>query len=181
MKFFSKTALSAVAVILVLSIAGCNLFLSEGNASDESDESEPIEIAGEWYESEHESGLTITDSTIEFTDDGSVWQTCKIVDFSNEQFNGGESGEGNCGYAVLHYTEPSSSIESDAQDKYGILRWQNLTDSGMEYAEGTKGTDTDGDGWWDSYTYFDTAREAKNSMTESDGFFSMYSAIDVAQ
>lgn len=159
-------ALLGALLIAVLGLSSCDLFGGDPVADD-------IEIAGTWVDS-YGGALVVTDGTARFYSSGTIteankWQECEVVDYDNDGFNAGDSGTGDCGYMVIKYTEPSSYIAAAAQDKYGILRWQNLaTASGattMGYAEGY----TDG-------TYSDTAAAAEAYFCDDESAFSYYSS-----
>ncbi len=175
-KRLKRSALLGTALVAVLSLASCDLIgnIFGGDAGDE--ETTNIEIAGTWWESSYGSGLIVTNDSIEFhtsstgtLSDDTKWQKCEIVSYSNDGFNNSETGTGDCGYAVIKYTEPSSYVATAAQDKYGILRWHSLTTTSgtttVAYEEGYLS-----DSSWNA-VYSETAAEAITSFTTSAGAF----------
>lgn len=84
-----------------------------------------------------------------------------IVEFDNGGFNGGETGQGECGYAVISIKTPSQYMPESG---YNILRWQNLEvvdgETKVDMIEGYK----DGE-------YLDSAEDAKTTVTKENGWF----------
>lgn len=181
--------------IMILCVSPACLDPFENNTED-------IEITGEWIsEGENQYGFwkqkivvnnsRITNYWMESDDDDfsdNEWELfwkATLYSYDNDIWNGGESGRGDYGYAVMKYTVPSP-YNPESQDKYQVFRWQRLTalsnETTMEWSEGFKiQPDTDiGDCGVDGYycgVYFDSILDAENTATESEGFFYMYSEI----
>lgn len=175
-----------IAVIAFLFLAGtfsgCDFF---GTTDDDSTGTtdDPIAVEGTWIYlgGEYSTRLEISDNTIkwysgnesEIATTDNLTQECEIHSYNNQSFNAGESGNGDHGFAVIYYSNPSTYIESEAKDKYGILRWENLDSSSMDYSEGYY----DPDGGF-TPEYFDSPDEAKEKMTTADAFSSGYSTAE---
>ena len=160
MKVFAKAAVLIIS--LGLAFASCDLLEQERD---------PIEITGDWLD-DYGGTLSVTEDSITSSWGGSVNWTAEIAAFDNDGWNAGEEGTGNCGYAVIKYTQ-ASEYAPDSQDKFMVLRWQNLSTSAddvttFSYAEGY------GD-------YFENAGSAESGATDSAGYFGMYTDGAVRQ
>jgi len=159
-----------LSVFLLLSFSSCDMFQPE---------EESIEVVGEWSNQDEKASIT-SNSFIKYyrdseTDNFVMGYECAIAEFSNDNFNAGESGDGDCGYAVIKYTTPPS-YNPDAKDKYGIIRWQDLSSNAMNFSEAYYDPDPTDDDF--TAVYFDTAADAKANMTNVNNCFSMYSAVE---
>ncbi|MFA6506314.1 MAG: Ig-like domain-containing protein [Treponemataceae bacterium] len=126
-----------------------------------------IEIAGTWLDNDFGTTLlTITNTSYSVDDTTSYnWDyTCEIVKYSNDGFNAGDSGAGDCGYAVVKFTVHPNSPSSVG--KYTVLRWKSL----VNVSGSTTVYTCEGYG-----TYFDTAAEAEAGANSAGGYFSWYS------
>lgn len=158
-KRLRQSALLLAALTFVFAFASCDLM-------GEKDKKEDIEIEGTW-DGGMSNYVTIDgDEYIVDNPDDWFWDYgCEVVSFDNDGFNGGEEGEGDCGYAVIKFTDHDSSPASVG--KYTVLRWQNLETTG-----GVTTIDTcEGYG-----TYFDSAEEAEAGATSAAGYFASYSS-----
>ncbi|MBI9103668.1 MAG: hypothetical protein JEY99_14735 [Spirochaetales bacterium] len=159
MKKFLKKLIPVLLLVLfvVPAFTGCD-FLGLLSGDPE------IEIIGTWNDAF--GSITVSGSEIDF---GS-WKA-DIVEFNNSGWNGDETAlaEGDAGYAVLKYSE-APSWNPGILDKYMILRWKNLTtvsgETTMDYAEGYLNADS----------YFDTASEAKSTVTNAGGYFMFFTS-----
>ncbi len=160
-----KTLKNWIVLLTALFVLGgmmsCELF---------EEEEETIEIIGTW-----DAGIIIDGDLISFNNfdyyPDEAKYTADIISFSNQSFNAGETGEGNCGYVVVCYNNsPDYSAwgfgVNEIEGKYMVIRWQNLEEVdgviSMRYAEGYG-------------TYFDTADDAIENATDSNGYFSFSS------
>ncbi|MFW5799942.1 MAG: hypothetical protein ACOCV8_03915, partial [Spirochaetota bacterium] len=142
-----RSLLLILLVLTSLSLYACETFF---------DDVEDIEIAGEWIdEGTNQYGnwkqkLEISNSKITnyfiqgIDDDNQEWDIyweASIYDYDNRLWNGGETGSGDLGYAVIKYTTPSEN-QPNSESKYMVFRWQNLSKNSfgttMEWAEGFK-------------------------------------------
>lgn len=152
-----------LSLILFFSFSACDLFMPEEDI---------IEITGQWFDS-YGYGYSISASSFASLDAaGAASYECTIVEFNNDNFNAGDNGDADCGFAVIQYTSPPS-WNSGIQNKFGIIRWQDLTASSMNFSEGYY----DPTGTYNA-VYFDTAEDAKTSMTNANACFNAYSAVE---
>lgn len=161
-----KGSVALLATLVALSLTSCSA-ISSLLGGDTGTTTPDIEIAGTWLDSAYGTNmLTISNSSYVVDDQSSYdWDyTCEIVKYSNDGFNAGETGTGNCGYAVVKFTVHPNSTSSVG--KYTVLRWQNLTTSGSVTVSTSEGYGT----------YFDTAAAAEAGATAAAGYFSYYSA-----
>ena len=147
--------LAVLAAVLLVAASGCSLFRK-------------IDIIGTWHDV-YGGKRVVTESTISVywltTDTEPAW-IYEIVDFDNEAWNGGDTGEGEAGYAVVMFsTAPADNPEFEGT--YTVFRWQNLQNTDgvltMEYSEGSPPT-------W-PVGYEDSATDAAANATESNGWF----------
>lgn len=161
-KWIKRSALALAALSFVFAFASCDLMA-------EKDKKEDIEIEGTWSSTAYGYTTTMTFDNDEYTsstsDGTDTWAyACKIVDFDNDEFNAGDAGEGDCGYAVVKFTD---HYDSSYIGKYTVLRWQNLSTNA-----GTTTVDTcEGYG-----TYFDSEDAAEDGTTDAAGYFGFYSS-----
>jgi hypothetical protein len=153
--------LALVGAVLILAASGCSLLRK-------------IEVAGTWYDDAEFFGqkfkTVITETTISgYWDiaDTEPAYVYEIVDFYQRTWNGGETGEGDTGYAVVRYSE--YPLSPDLVGAYTVFRWQNLMNSNgvltAEFSEGSPPTWPNG--------YADTASEAEDNATEANGWFAL--------
>jgi hypothetical protein len=160
------------AAIVMLS-AGCDPSVGD----------EGPEISGTWIDTIYNTKITFTaDSYQSYAglEDTVPSYECEITDFDNRGWNGGDTGAGDCGYAVLRFTK-APSWNTAAEGTYTILRWQNLKSVGlvttMEYLEGADST-----AFPAPITYFDTPEEAVSGAVTGSAWFSFpYAAVTLQQ
>ncbi len=195
MKTISKARFIIFFIFMVIAFTSCEGYFFP--------EYPDIEVMGDWMvEGVNQYGdwkqkLIITNAKITNlwmqNEDGDFsnaeWETfweATIYDYDNNIFNGGEFGSGNHGYMVIKYNTPSP-YNPESEDKYMVLRWQNLIEfSGettMEWAEGFKiqpGTDIGDCGVEGAYcgVYFDSIIDAKEQAIADEGFFTWFSEIE---
>ena len=162
MKEFKKWIVLLAALFVLSGMMSCEMF--------ESDDEETIEVKGEWDTGY--GSIIITDSTISwYGTDGTLSYAYDIESFSNDSWNGSETGEGDYGYMVIKYTTAPTWNDS-VNGLYNIFRWQNLNSSespaSFEYGEAY----LDG-------TYHESASESKNTATSSNGYYWFSSATKV--
>lgn len=161
-----RIGFSAIAVIAL------SFFLS-GCAADSNYR---IEVGGTWHwqDSRLERKFDITDTQIKMYDSFSSDEptfTYSIIEIYNDRFNGGETGDGEYGCAVISLTAGPAFYE-DAVNQYTVFRWQNL-----ETPEGGTTTadlsfaifDPEND-----LTYFKNKDEAFAEVTAAKGYFTSY-------
>ncbi len=128
-----------------------------------------IEVEGTWIDEFGGKRIITTDtlSVYNTSTDTEPAYVFNITDFDNSGWNGGETGTGDSGYAVLLCTAPPS-WNPEQEGTYTIFRWQNLTTSGttaMEHAEGSPPTWPTG--------YEDSAADAITNATGENGWFGL--------
>ncbi len=129
----------------------------------------PIESLGRWSDGSY-TNIDITEAlynVYETADFSTISWGFEIVSYSNDSWNGGDTGVGNFGYALLKYTNPPSWATSE-KDKYTILRWKNLTETTMDYSEAYCSGGT---------TYYITEAEALANVTNANGCFAIFSPV----
>lgn len=157
-QFWKKLVLVTVmAAVLLLSAAGCSLLGK-------------IEILGTWHDA-YGGKWVVTETSLSMywtTTDTVPAYEFDIVGFNNGILNGGESGEGDCGYAVIKSTTPPS-WNLDQEGTYTVFRWQNLMNTNgvltMEYAEGSPPAWPDGFG--------EGLAETVEMATEANGWYGL--------
>jgi hypothetical protein len=132
-----------------------------------------MEVEGTWVNESTDEKFVISNGVYSYYWPASADEpsyTFTIVEFDNGGFNGGETGAGDCGYAVLQFKD-APDYNPDASG-FTVLRWQNLKVEGeetqIEISEGVK--DPDGFGG-EPPIYEDSAEDAAENVTEANGWF----------
>ncbi|MBN2509786.1 MAG: hypothetical protein JXB03_05890 [Spirochaetales bacterium] len=129
-----------------------------------------IEITGDWLDSLGGT-LSVDGATMTSGYGDTVTWVADITTYNNDSWNAGEAGAGDCGYAVIRYTQ-ASIYAPQSQDKYMVLRWQNFTESEGEM------TVSYSEGYGD---YFDDEESARAGATNAAGYFTFFTDGAVRQ
>jgi len=155
-----------VVTVLSFFLAGCSM---ESNYR--------IEVGGTWLwqDSRFERKFVITDTQLKMYDSFSSDEptfTYSITEIYNDQLNGGETGAGDYGCALVSLSSGPDYYD-DVIDYYTVFRWQNLktseggtTTAGLSIGIFEPGNDL---------TYFKNKDEAFAEVTAANGYFTSYS------
>ncbi|MDC7219395.1 MAG: hypothetical protein PQJ59_05605 [Spirochaetales bacterium] len=164
MKELKKWFLLLATVVALTGLASCDMLDDSSDDSDSNDDgsdSSSLEVIGSWVDSwGYYTIITETNFGSYATDGTTMYYDADIVSYSNDAWNASETGEGDCGYMVIQF--------SDSTD-YTIVRWENLETSDgettMDYSEGYSFSDG----------YFSSEDAAISGATDSNGYFTYWS------
>lgn len=157
-KNLGKLALLVMVLFVFAATMSCDLNKDETS----------LAIIGEW-DAGFGSTMTLTASQYEVYYNDVLSYSAKVVSYSNDSWNAGESGEGSYGYFVVQFDNPSA-FTPESKDKFMVVRWKNFLDleaaASMSYSEGSD---------YPTNTYFDSIDDALEGATTAAEFFGFYS------